>query len=94
MFFYLFFLTSTLASASISNGVAIDFEMVSSAPVVTYGSSLDRCGQLLAHYNQLYHVSQDNVYQSALKGSLNSLTSVLNVTTLPNRVLDFGLSGI
>ena len=93
MFFYfLFCLQALVSSAFISNGLSINIETVSLAPVVNYGSSPNTCGHLLAHDKQLYHVSSENVYQNAQKGSIDTLLTTINVTTSPNTVLDFGVS--
>ena len=58
MCFEILFLFLNLATPTfVFNGLNIDIEMISSAPVVNYGSSPNTCGNLQAHNNQAYHVS-------------------------------------
>ena len=93
MFFYIWQLLLTFSAPTfVFNGLNIDIHTISSAPVVNYGSKPNTCGNLLAHYNQLYHTSSANVYQNAHKGSLDAYTTVINVTNPPVQVLSFSVS--
>ena len=94
MFFYILQLLLTLSTPTfVFNGLNIDIYTISSAPVVNYGSDPNTCGILLAHNNQVYHTSSANVYQNADKGSLDSYSTVRNVTNPPVQVLSFAVSG-
>ena len=92
MFFEILFLLLSLATPTfVFNGLNINIEMISSAPVVNYGAIPNTCGILLAHNNQVYHASTENLYQNAFKGSLDNYTTVLNITNVPTKILGFGI---
>ena len=93
MFFGILFLLLNLATPTfVFNGRNIDIEIISSAPVVNYGTKPNTCGILQAFNNQAYHASTENVYQNAFKGSLDSYTTVLNISNVPTKILEFGIS--
>jgi hypothetical protein len=75
------FIGLSLANNYTFDDANIAIQTVSSGQVLAYSGEITPCGNLIVRSNQIYHVSSSGVYQSSLKGQLNSLTASLNLTT-------------